>query len=380
MPIIDKNQSFFDVSPKNARRQKMGQMLIENATKSEPVYGWGQALSKLLAAGAGAYTVDRAERDSEAERNQGYGEIMGAPEARENSTNPYTQQYRLLERMNEMDTNNDVRVAEAKRNSIYGNGQPMPQPNGQPQPQPPTDSGAYVPPNQPQLTGNPVTDEQILKSYGKKVGTQQADAPVQEKGREGLDNILISLSDRLAQLDKLGGSANYGTEQWLSNTEGEVFGVNTPFGGQDFIRMGGGSPEQDLRDNIQSDINDIKLAYQKASGLSAKNLDSNQEMKQFMKGLPNLLRGTETNQNRVADMSERFANSVAKAKIEEARKSGGSLQPSAAIDQMEMPNDVSSQNIPSPAMQGRPAPLAIPSFQLDKRSRLEELRRKKAGQ
>lgn len=66
MPIIDKNQGYFNVSPKTARRQKMGEMLIENASKSEPVYGWGQALSKLLAAGAGAYSVKKAD-DSENE-------------------------------------------------------------------------------------------------------------------------------------------------------------------------------------------------------------------------------------------------------------------------------------------------------------------------
>jgi hypothetical protein len=163
MPIIDKNQSFFNVSPKNARRQKMGEMLIENASKSEPVYGWGQALSKLLAAGVGAYTVDRAERDTEAERNQGYGEIMGTTAADQwtnpdtgrkvgatkeenqtsilnNSDNPYTQQYKILQKVKELDNveqklPKEIQILQylEERNRRNNGGQP--QPNNAPSPQ-----------------------------------------------------------------------------------------------------------------------------------------------------------------------------------------------------------------------------------------------------
>ena len=204
----------------------------------------------------------------------------------------------------------------------------------------------------PNLTGNPIVDNALLKAFGKESGVQQGKAPAQEKGREDLGKILDSLDARLAKFNEIGASSDKGMAQALANTKGELFGFDTPLGGQDLIRLTGGSPEQTQRDLIQSDINDIKLAYQKASGLSSKNLDSNQEMKQFMTGLPSLDRSAEANAERSKDIRARFATSVAKAAAEEAAKTSG-VQPNNGF--LTLPNDPSAAiDVPLPPVQNDP--------------------------
>lgn len=394
MSMMPRNDGFINVSPKTSRKQKMGELLLNNSTKAEPIYGWGQALAKALAIGAGVNSLNKAD-ESEAEAAEIFSDSASKaapqwidPDTGTGKGKNYKQNLAQLlqesgnedvasaaskyaleggqgieDRRNEVE---DYQLAAAAKSKygLLGNGAP---PSNTPSGAAPNNS---VP--MPQLTGNPIVDEKIMENYGKKVGEGAAAAPAQAGAKSRLDDIFIQMSGRFNELEKMGGSPGSqdnlidNLSAWYKNTEGEAFGIDTPLGGQDFQRMQG-TPEQAIRETLKGDIGDVKTEYQKAAGLSSKQLDSNQEAQQFMKSLPNLLNQNKSNQERIADMSERFANSVAKAKIEAER--GGQQQPPMPVQpqggpQMPLTDNIDeAEQMMMPPAQGMQAPpIAIPSL------------------
>lgn len=126
-----------DTSPDIKRRRAMSEALLGQAGKAEPVYGWGHALSKVLAGAAAAYNLKKTDEAETAQRNQGLAEILGNTAAGQwknpdtgemvgatkeqnqqsilkNSANPITQNYRLSQMMNSsMPTTSSNRAAKS---------------------------------------------------------------------------------------------------------------------------------------------------------------------------------------------------------------------------------------------------------------------------
>lgn len=393
------------MGPEATTQNALAQQLMGNATKEEPVRGWGQALAKVLQGGLAGYVLGHNADEAQTNLKSAPGELAKAmSSAAEQWTDPDTGQKVGPDKMANMvsltgasdnplvnqagpqialknieDTmkfGNDVKLkniegewalkaaqakANAEANSIYGTGgsttpPPAPAPTGSLMPPPPANAAAAPsasPPGQnyttpqtgaptrPVTTGNIVADKALLEEYGKGVGKAAAEAPAQAESKTTLDSIFTKMSDRFNKLDKLGGTPGHGVVSYLSNTEGMdlPFGLKT-IGGQDIARMRG-TPEQTIREELQGDIGDVKSAYQKASGLTSKQLDSNQEMQQFMRSLPNLLKQNKSNQARIADMSERFANSVAKAKIEAQGQGDNTSAPASNKLHLASPEDIS---------------------------------------
>lgn len=343
------------LSPSGRTRKTMANALLQNATKNEPVYGWGQALAKVLAGGVAGYQLGKGAKEEQENMSAAPQEIARAiKNGGEQWTDPDTGQKSgpvspdtgtLLSMsgnpaVQEMAPGfmfkqaEDANTAEQKKSLLdYRYGKSMELKNGGKtnslMPEVPTGN---LPPN---LTGDPTIDKKLKENYGKGLGKQAADAPGQDAAKTRLDNIFIKMNERFSKLHDMGATPEQGPLAALSNTEG----VDLPFGfksigGQDIARLKG-TPEQGIRDLLKGDIQDIKTEYQKASGLTSKQLDSNQEAKQFLQGLPNLLNQYGSNKQRISDMSERFGNSIAKAKIESESApkvpSGGNV-PAAAID------------------------------------------------
>lgn len=120
-----------------SRMRRFGELLQQQGSDTSPVYGWGQGLARVLAAFAGANQLSKADEMDKQEREQGYAEIFGDTAADqwtnpdtgekvgatkeenqfkilENSTNPYTQNFRLMKKMADMENQNALELAKAK--------------------------------------------------------------------------------------------------------------------------------------------------------------------------------------------------------------------------------------------------------------------------
>lgn len=132
-------QSFAPDANKTAgsRARRFGELLQKQGSDTSPVYGWGQGLARLLSGYAGIKQLEEADKLDKEEYSQGVKEIFGQTAADqwtnpdtgqkvgatrednqrsilENSDNPYTQNFRLLGKMRDMENEDAIKLAEAK--------------------------------------------------------------------------------------------------------------------------------------------------------------------------------------------------------------------------------------------------------------------------
>lgn len=337
--FLEPNKNYDDyLSPEQRMRQAVAQQLGANAVKSEPVYGWGQALAKVLQGGLAGYQLGHAADEAAENMKSGPGELskaltsaadqwkspdtgeMVGPDKMANfqslasqSDNPWVQQKAGEIGLKNVESDIDTGQKKKLIDALYNRKEEMKAPEGVATP---TGSLMPVVTGGPKLTGDPIIDAAAKKAFGTAQGKLEQAAPGKTESKNRLDKIFSSLSDRYDKLHALGGTPEQSTFAALSNTDDLdlPLGLSVP-AGQHFARLRG-TDEQGIRDLISGDLGDIKAEYMKASGLTSTMLNSNQEGKQFMASLPNMMKQYGSNKQRIADMSERFANSVAKAKIE----------------------------------------------------------------
>ncbi|MEI6088672.1 MAG: hypothetical protein WCR66_13855 [Bacteroidota bacterium] len=132
------------------------------------------------------------------------------------------------------------------------------------------------------------------KKYSETMGTQDAkidtgfeksrqeslgkEAPILETGRNQVSNVLSNLRSNYNALDKLKSVVN------TQNTAGQNLSASirqsTP--GQ-FVGKTIGTPEQSIRNKINADIPNLINSMRKATGMSAKAMDSNAELQFYLK-------------------------------------------------------------------------------------------------
>lgn len=133
-----------------------------------------------------------------------------------------------------------------------------------------------------------------------------AAAPISE-GKQNLEALLAEMKNDFTNLYKGGGlttsTGNFpGTPDWLSNPVKRL--QNTGFGqgvGQMF-----GTKNQSLRNNISSKRQMLKNAVMKATGMSAKQMDSNVELKAFLDSLSNFGGDIESNLRIIGTLSQQY--------------------------------------------------------------------------
>lgn len=169
-------------------------------------------------------------------------------------------------------------------------------------------------------------DESALNNYAKalvptpeeqKMGIEET---AKEKAKEDLDSMLMDIGTNYDKLREGGGirsvddSMASSAIHRLQNTEG----IKAPFtdmtiipGGQSFGRAVS-TQNQDYRDAIQAKLPLIKQTLMSATGMSAKQLDSNQEAQNFMKALTGFTQSYEVNKDILQDTSKLFGKGTVK--------------------------------------------------------------------
>lgn len=74
------NQNYYDsyLTPQGRAKGLLAKNLLDNATKSEPVYGWGQALAKVLAGGTAGYLMGKNANEEQKNIQSAPGDISNA--------------------------------------------------------------------------------------------------------------------------------------------------------------------------------------------------------------------------------------------------------------------------------------------------------------
>lgn len=337
--FLSPDKSYDDyMSPDARMKQAIAQQLAGNATKSEPVYGWGQALAKVLQGGLAGYQLGHNADEASANMKSGPAELSNAltsaadqwknPDTGESvgpdkmanfqslaseSDNPWVQQKAGEIGLKNVESDIDTESKKKLIDALYNRKAELKAPDGTT-----TSTGSLMPvvTGGPKLTGDPIIDAAAKKAFGTAQGKLEQEAPAKAESKNRLDKIFTSLSDRYDKLHAEGGTPDQGPIAAFSNMDD----IDLPLGikipaGQTISRFAG-TKQQGTRDLIAGDLGDIKAEYMKASGITAKMIDSNAEAKQFMASLPNMMKQYGSNKERIADMSERFASSVTKAKIE----------------------------------------------------------------
>lgn len=140
-----------------------------------------------------------------------------------------------------------------------------------------------IPPN----ISNPTEGKAYAEEMGKSKAAQNTPATI--NGMDAFDQVtnqLIGLNKKLAET---GGSTKVGAptldniQAYIANTQGAnlPFGVKTP-GGQD-VNQVVASPEQSIRNQIESKKPLMLTAIMRATGLTSAQLNSNAEMQNYLK-------------------------------------------------------------------------------------------------
>lgn len=129
----------------------------------------------------------------------------------------------------------------------------------------------------------------------------KANDPSIIKGKERLDSILSDISSQYDMLKEKGGAVSES-----GSTIGNVgaYLANTGIG-QEFGKAIG-SEEQTIRNNIASKRPLISQAIMQATGMSAKQLDSNAELQNFLKSVGDPTASYESVKKTFADLSKNF--------------------------------------------------------------------------
>lgn len=133
------------------------------------------------------------------------------------------------------------------------------------------------------------------------------------KGKEDFEKVLGDMSGLLDELDSLGGIVNQdknaimNTGRMLANTEGGsmLFGQIPIPGGQDIGRTFG-TKEQTIRDKIDAKKKLLSRAIMAATGMSAKQMDSNTELKMFLNSLGNPTASYQSNKEILKSLSQMY--------------------------------------------------------------------------
>ncbi len=153
-----------------------------------------------------------------------------------------------------------------------------------------TEAGKLQSDYQKGLISKDVYESQTMKLTKESEKSKQ-DAEEKSKGQQQLDDILSSMSSKLDTLKEKGGitSEKSGVFQNIiasmaNKEDGALFGL-LPSGQQ--IGRSLGTPEQTLRDQLAAQKLAVLRAIQKTTGMSAQQLNSNQELKTMLDSIDN---------------------------------------------------------------------------------------------
>lgn len=132
------------------------------------------------------------------------------------------------------------------------------------------------------------------ETFEKASKSENLELETRNEGKKNFEGVLKDMNTLLDELDKEGGIVNtnknsiMNTGRYLANTEGgsALFGLIPVPGGQDVGRAFG-TKEQTIRDKLDAKKKLLSRVIMQATGMSAKQMDSNTELKMFLNSLGN---------------------------------------------------------------------------------------------